>query len=177
MRRGKVSLLVIATALAACSESPVLTMTPVPSPSPAASVAAARSAAAAASLTPARTFFGTIAVPGGIKSMTVRLAGDPRVFGAWRAATTPELERSAGSMPDNILLARLGGLDFLLAWIGSACDVGAVLEIERASLVLTEDPRRGCDAIGVTKGVVLTARAAFESSKIRLALVRATLLP
>ena len=122
--------------------------------------------------------FAELAVPGGIKPMTVRLTGDAAPFEAWRAATTQELERKAGTVPDlGILLTPLGGRDVLLAWTGGACDIGAALDVEARSLVLTEDRRPGCDAIGITKGIVLTSPSTLDVSQVKVDLVRAVLLP
>jgi hypothetical protein len=110
--------------------------------------------------------------------MVVRLQGDGTVFDEYRAATAAELQRLAGAVPgSDIALARADNQYLLLAWAGGECDVGAALSISPTSMVLTEDPRRGCDAVGITKGIVLHPASPLDPSRLRLMFVRATLLP
>lgn len=135
---------------------------------------ASASAASNQPSTPAPVQFGSVEVTGGIKPMTVRLVGDRDVLTGWRPATRRELEDRAADVPaPGILLVPNGRGTLLLAWAGGGCDRGAVLSVARSSLVLTEDPRPGCDAIGVTKGVVLTPSIALDPATVKVTLVPA----
>ena len=180
------TLAMLAVATGACAPSATDSPTEVVSASPAAGTHAAAasateapkaSATSAITETPAPTGtpFGSVEVPGGTNPMTVRLVGDQGVFTDWRPATREEIERQAVDVPDSdILLVRNDDGALLLAWAGGACDTGAVLAVAREALVLTEDPRPACDAIGITKGIILTPAAAVDPSKVDVTLVATT---
>lgn len=106
--------------------------------------------------------------------MTVRLVGDRDVLTGWRSATRREFEDRVADVPaSDILLVLDGEGTLLLAWAGGGCDRGAVLSVARSSPVLTEDPHPGCDAIAITKGVVLTPSIALDPTRVKVTLVPA----
>jgi hypothetical protein len=121
---------------------------------------------------------GTLRIPGGIKPMTVTLVGDATVVSSWRAASEADLGQHAARMPDSdIALIALGPKDLLLAWVGGACDVSATLTIQRTTMALAEDPRPACDAIGITKGVVLSYASGVDPTAIQVSRDRSAIMP
>jgi hypothetical protein len=131
-----------------------------------------------ASAAPGSPVLGTITVPGGTEPMIVTLVGDSTVVVRWRAATEADLVQHAGGVPDSdISLVALGPSELLLAWAGGACDLSATLTVQRTSLALVEDPRHACDAVGITKGVVLSFASHTDPGTIEISLKRAAILP
>ena len=146
--------------VAACSPPPVSTRSPTPA-------AAARTAAPTVALTPVPaggsagpatkppSFIDTVTIPMADRTMEVTLAGDPTVLTSWRGATEDEL-RPVDFGASDIGTARLSDHDLVLAWVGTICDDAATLEVGATSLRVVPEPRQPCDAMAVTRGVVLT---------------------
>jgi hypothetical protein len=67
--------------------------------------------------------------------------------------------------------------ELVLWWIGTVCDVNAMLSVTRERLVVTPVPREGCDAMAVGRGVVLTFAKPIDPTSVALALEPDVLLP
>lgn len=114
---------------------------------------------------------GAVAVPGGTVPMTVTLRGDPAVVTGIRAATSEEVAAAPGVADADLVAYRRAANELILAWRGGGCDVSATLTVEADLVILVEDPRPACDAIGIGKGVVVTFRAPVDAAARELVLV------
>jgi hypothetical protein len=126
---------------------------------------------------PSSTVLGSVLVPGGIKPMKVVMVGHPGVVRAWRATTETEFEAHAQLAERDIALTAVDRQHSVLAWVGGACDVSATLSIRPTQLVLTEDPHRACDAVGIGKGLVLSFASSGDAAALHVSLVRGAILP
>jgi hypothetical protein len=174
-----VLLVVEACTAAAASPEPTavpptasLTVSPaIDSPSPEASSPTPEVSAEASP-----TVIGVTRVAGSRPPMTVTLLGDPEVLTTIRAATELELTKASGFGPNDLTAAALNEHSLVVAWLGTVCDVSASLTVEPASIVLAEDPRRGCDAMGVGKGVVVRFADPVDATSRKLVFIRGPLL-
>lgn len=77
-----------------------------------------------------------------------------------REATPEEFEKASQLMTKDLHVSNLGGDRklILVAWLGSACDTSGSIEIEPgiASIMVREDPRKGCDLVPFPRGAVIT---------------------
>ncbi|MEO5964134.1 MAG: hypothetical protein ABIR11_01620 [Candidatus Limnocylindrales bacterium] len=108
--------------------------------------------------------------------MELAIAGEPGVVVAWRAASDGQLAAAALGDED-IALDRLTGREVVLAWIGTVCDVHATLSIAPDRLVVSPDPREGCDAMALGRGIVLTFAMPVDPTSFIVVLERTELLP
>jgi hypothetical protein len=108
--------------------------------------------------------------------MTVTLLGDPAEVTAIRAATERELAKAPGYSTNDLAAGALDEQSLVVAWLGTVCDVAASLTVEPASILLVEDPRPGCDAMGVGTGVVVGFAEPVVATSRKLVFVRAPLL-
>lgn len=109
--------------------------------------------------------------------MELAIVGQPGLVVEWRGATEAELRRAIWRPEADIGAGLLSEDELVLAWSGTICDVEATLSITRDRLVVTHPPRRGCDAMAVTRGVVLTYAGRVDPATIVVDLVDATLIP
>ena len=108
--------------------------------------------------------------------MTVTLLGDRAEVTSIRAATERELSKAPAFGPNDLAALALDQHNLLVVWVGGACDVSATLTVEPALILLAEDPRPGCDAMGVGKGVVIGFTDPVDATSRKLVLVRAPIL-
>ena len=185
MRRA--GLLLLFSTLAACSSWTVSPAFRRASSAPSASVEPTTSFAAepeAPFLSPAVTagsfdieIIGSARIPFADRFMQVEIIGRPGIVVAWRAATDRERARIAWRSDYTIGLARLDERNLVLGWIGTVCDLEATLTIETGSLVVTPAPRKGCDALGAGRGLVLTYAVSADPRGIDVTLGERVLLP
>jgi len=109
--------------------------------------------------------------------MQIAIVGRPGVVVAWRAATDRELATIDWGADYTIALARLDDRNLVFGWIGTVCDLQATLTIEPESLVVTPAPRKGCDALAVGRGLVLTYAGPVDPRAIDVTLGEQVLLP
>jgi hypothetical protein len=58
--------------------------------------------------------------------------------------------------------------DVVLVWIGTICDIGASIILDRSSVQIIEGPRPACDAMAVGRGVILTFSVPTAASALLL---------
>jgi hypothetical protein len=146
--------------------------TPTHVPAPPATTSLAPSPVANPSASP----LGVVRIPFATREMVLTIAGVPGVLVAWRAATDRELEAlTLGD--DDIALGRLTSRELVLGWIGTVCDVHATLTVTQEHLVVSPDPREGCDAMALGRGVVLTFGKRVDPAAIAVVLEDGVLLP
>jgi hypothetical protein len=89
-----------------------------------------------------------------------------------RSASVAEIQRHETDFVgrDPIIGRNLGAETVLVLWAGSACDTTGQLVIgpDVASILYKPDPRPGCDAINIVRGVVLTFDHAVVAAGVAL---------
>jgi hypothetical protein len=109
--------------------------------------------------------------------MDVDLLGQPGIVVDWRPATDRELRAVDWGNDARIAVAPLGDDEVVLAWIGTVCDVKASLRIEEGALFVVPAPRKGCDLVGVGRGLVLTYAKGVDHDVVDVRLGDRVLLP
>ncbi|HEY7132538.1 MAG TPA: hypothetical protein VH440_09820 [Candidatus Limnocylindrales bacterium] len=109
--------------------------------------------------------------------MDVRIVGEPGILAAWRPATQRELEAIPWTSSGDTGIGLVGDRRLVLGWLGTPCDLVAILTVSATSLVIDPAPRQGCDAIGVGRGVVLTYLHPIDPSAVLVRLLPRVLLP
>jgi len=128
------------------------------------------------SSTSSASALGVLLIPFAGREMELAIVGEPGVVVAWRAATDQEI--TAGSWrDDDVALSRLTDRKLVLGWTGTVCDVKATLAAARDRLVISPVPRDGCDAMAVSRGVVLTYATPIEPASVVVVLEPTELLP
>jgi hypothetical protein len=159
--------------LAACAPAPV------PSPSlqaaPTVDLTPVPAGGTTVPATEVPSAVGELTFPFEDRTMDLTIVGDPAVVTGWRAATAGEL-RGVDYGDRDIGIKRLSDHELVLGWIGTICDVKASLEVRATRLVVAPEPRRGCDAMAVGRGVVLTYADAVPLA-ISVEQLPTTLLP
>jgi hypothetical protein len=109
--------------------------------------------------------------------MEVTIVGEPGIVVAWRAATDSDLQAVPWAGDADIALGRLSDRDLVLGWIGTVCDVKAILTVAPGHLAVTPLPRQGCDAMAVGRGMALTFAEPTDPKAITVELGARVLLP
>lgn len=112
-----------------------------------------------------------------VRSMTVAIVGQPGLLSAWRAATARDLTALPGAWDHDIDVGVLGKRRLVLGWIGTVCDVRAILAVELDHLTVMPRPRHGCDAMAIARGVVLTYVEPIDPGAFEVTLTEQILIP
>jgi hypothetical protein len=109
--------------------------------------------------------------------MDVELLGQPGIVVDWRPATDRELSALDWGNDQSIVIAPLADDEVVLAWIGTVCDVKPSLLIQEATLYVAPVPRKGCDLVGVPRGLALTYAKGVDPNVVDVRLGDRVLLP
>jgi hypothetical protein len=126
---------------------------------------------------PAGHALGLVRIPVADREMELAIVGEAGIVLAWRGASRQEVAGGLRIGDDDIWLTRRTDRELVLGWSGTICDVAATLLVAPDLLAIDPEPRQGCDAQSIGRGVVLTYREPPNLSKISLELKPQVLLP
>lgn len=113
------------------------------------------------------------------KTMPVAVLDESGHLRDARSATLQELQEHQATLRQApIASSNLEDDEVLVVWSGSACDTKGRITIGpgAATIVFEPEPRPGCDAISVPRGVVLSFGGPILASNIKLAAVDAIII-